>query len=1320
MRALLRGLACGRKVVEIPVGELLLAYAGAHPRWTLDASVAAALRNLLRPLPLEVKPQWALRPHQVEGYCWLMARAASGMGCVLADSMGLGKTRQAIAYLYGVRAGLQMKDGMSNKLGSHSTPALRSVDVKWKRALILAPAMLVAGDQSVWQNELSEAMAMWCEPLRVWQWHRERKNDLHEEVHKEGSKVGLLDCFDVVLTSYDSFLQNQDQFLKEAWTCVILDEAQTIKNHGSQIAAAVKCLASAPFRLALTGSPIENSLDDIHSLLQFVEPDLAGSLQDFRHRFAANEERQASLRNVLRFVTLRREASDAVQMVSKEVVEVPVCMTPDQAKLYRELQEKTAAVEISAYKRMSELELLCTHPWCYARTQTGEDIADDTERVRRIGMIKLPVPERFRRQAKEQDIQDSGKLVAIFKILRGIIARREKVLVFFCRTTTSELLAALMEREFGVRPGVLRGDTTHGEREKILRDFKAEFVPGDLQSHILLLSVWVGAVGLNLPEARWVVHAERVWNPALERQATSRAHRLTSRLPVKAYCLFTEETIEARKRDVLSFKHHLSTKVIRALDAELDDEHGACNEGEDTAQSLEKIISGEISEYSRVDDSLDVDEYGAVHRDPDEDESDDTDGSERETTQCGLNKTGMPKAGTAKNRGLYPNLAKLRPAQLKLPLVGKYGDPRDPELWDWYAVQGRKELHERAPAMSTASLRHIQDPLAAPQALEKQRKRELNMPFMSRQSRIQDARERNDHVLTLELDKNVSCRLFVPEELRGHFHEEGDVFRLRPAWHGESPFPIFTPSSGRSAVDDEVGMLDLSSTMVDAKGNPLRFLQIVAVRPSEVENYRMTAPFFVVMELPTCITSQHIHYGAMKPEGLGVGCARHWLVRLAVTLQSDYVFMLDDSVQAWRGVTLVDDPDPLFDVPPGPLATFKPIPMAQVLQYLAEPSFMSEQMPQLVAMGFARCAPEMKRARRAFCRSHIYSAYLLNIRKVHADELNFRQNLFIWEDFVFNIRAHDVVKCQRFAMMKRCFRSGGCSAQLAQTKKPFVRSSHITRMSGQEILAEALGEQRAQSTAEEGPQIMTFGNAVPDLWVMKWLDCSSKFGVAYILSDRSTGFHFKDRTKIVLVPDGTRFDYYYVVRQNQEKTEIRTTHSWEDYPEELKKKVALLRHFKNNMLMDILEKKDGATTGESSLQLAGAEKRVVYDPGQAPFVKWWTRNDHAMKFHLSNEIVHTVFFNQTKTEVLISSKSHTVTCVAASPARAETVTAACAEGATEAAPAETLALGKLPPRVVVMPLLATPGPLPTDSSTAATAMQDLMDLQRGGLKVNWS
>jgi len=161
---------------------------------------------------------------------------------------------------------------------------------------------------------------------------------------------------------------------------------------------------------------------------------------------------------------------------------------------------------------------------------------------------------------------------------------------------------------------------------------------------------------------------------------------------------------------------------------------------------------------------------------------------------------------------------------------------------------------------------------------------------------------------------------------------------------------------------------------------------------------------------------------------------------------------------------------------------------------------------------------------------------------------------------------------------------------------------------------------------------------MPEIWVTKWVDYASKYGVGYILSDASIGVYFNDSTKIILVPSGDFFDY--ITRRTPERAEERNTYSWENYPEELKKKVILLRNFKNYMVTDALERKDGASTGSSSLKPPAAKATGC---GQVPFVKKWTRNKHAIMFQLSNKTVQVIFFD--KTEAVLSSKSHTVTYV---------------------------------------------------------------------------
>mmetsp|Transcript_64108 Transcript_64108/g.111805 ORF Transcript_64108/g.111805 Transcript_64108/m.111805 type:complete len:936 (-) Transcript_64108:122-2929(-) len=195
------------------------------------------------------------------------------------------------------------------------------------------------------------------------------------------------------------------------------------------------------------------------------------------------------------------------------------------------------------------------------------------------------------------------------------------------------------------------------------------------------------------------------------------------------------------------------------------------------------------------------------------------------------------------------------------------------------------------------------------------------------------------------------------------------------------------------------------------------------------------------------------------------------------------------------------------------------------------------------------------------------------------------------------------------------------------------------------LLAGTTDDAAPSTGRQSSGEVVALPAQAPELWVTKWVDYSSKYGVGYILSDESIGVYFNDSTKIILCPEGDRFDY--ITRRTQDKPEIRTKHTFEDYPEDLKKKVTLLRHFRNYMLTDVLEKKDGATVGESSLPASLLSERranpVPHEPGQAPYVKKWTRNRHAIMFQLSNKIVQVIFFD--KTEAVLSSKSHMVTYV---------------------------------------------------------------------------
>lgn len=836
----------------------------------------------------------------------------------------------------------------------------------------------------------------------------------------------MLELFDVVVVSYESFLLNQDDFCKESWTCVVLDEAQAIKNRRAQVAEAIKKLSKAPFRLAITGTPIENSLEDLHSILQFVQPDCAGSVQAFRQRFTSTEQGNALLRKLVPFIALRRESGVAVKMVAKEETEVPVALVDIQRSLY----DCALGQQSPVCKRLKDAELVCTHPWCYATRASAE--------------VRSGLPQHLLGEAADQKISDSGKLEELFKILRGLLRCRQKVLVFFCRTITSDLVAALINREFGTEPGIIRGDTSGSERDRLIREFRTDPDIGAPHCQVLLLSVWVGAQGLNLPEARWAVHLERVWNPALERQATSRVHRITSKLPVKAYCLFTENTVEEHKRSVLVQKHKLSTHIIDSLDGD-DEEEG--EEFAGASSELHEVITGLASGrvQARGGDVCSDDDIMATPGD--EQEALGEDEESQDEPEETVSDQGREKL--RRDQSLHPSFEGLKPRTFKQPMKGKYGDPSDKQLWDWYVNQGQKEIHPKAFECSTAPL--------AKKIKERQAEGyHAASKFSSAPSRVHDPRLREDWEVKVDLG-GTTCRLFIPSGQRKFFETSGDGLRISAPKQGVLPFPIFMPSSSRSAMDAEVGMLDLTGTMVRENNDSLEYLQIVAVRPTEVEKYRASGPFFVVMELPCSQTCEHPHYGALPPEKLGIGSSRHWLMRLADALKTKYVFMMDDSVRAWRGVTLIGDQHSLFGHVPGKKAQFANVPLGQVLEHFAEPTFLSEEMPKCSVLGFGRFSPDLYRAKCAYRRGHVYSAFLLNVPKVlHEHGMNFNENLFVWEDLDFNLRVNDVCKCFRFVMIKKPYSSGGCSSHIARTENPYVRAPMLAKFSPEEIASEVM------------------------------------------------------------------------------------------------------------------------------------------------------------------------------------------------------------------------------------------------------------------------
>lgn len=469
--------------------------------WRVPARQAGYLRSTFEDAPLPTPDEIrlpalpegiSLRPYQETGFRWLSDLAARGLGGLLADDMGLGKTLQALALLAGRR-------------GPH---------------LVVCPASLV------W-NWSSEA-ARFFPKLRI----------LALAGSNRSNRAGLLKEIpdsDLVMTSYGILRREHRALAEQEWDCVLLDEAQHIKNPGSQNAKAAMSLR-ARARFVLSGTPLENSLRDLWSLYQFVLPGYLGSATEFRERYemplqasGASERRTLArrLRRRLAPYFLRREKREVLPELPPRIEQVlEVDLSPRQKRLYDQMQaaarsELDALLESggSASGRLQILTALLRLRQICCDTRllgdTGGDLSGGSE---------------------EDSFPTSGKLSALFELLGEATDAGHRVLVFSQFTTLLDLLEPLLrEREIGF----LRLDGSTRDRGSIVQGFQSPTGPP-----VLLLSLKAGGTGLNLTAADTVIHLDPWWNPAVEAQATDRAHRIGQDRVVTSIKLIARDTVE--------------------------------------------------------------------------------------------------------------------------------------------------------------------------------------------------------------------------------------------------------------------------------------------------------------------------------------------------------------------------------------------------------------------------------------------------------------------------------------------------------------------------------------------------------------------------------------------------------------------------------------------------------------------------------------------------------------------------------------------------------------------------------------------------------
>ena len=455
-----------------------------------------------------------LRPYQKQGVAWLHFLRANRFGGILADDMGLGKTVQVLGLLQGL--GLGTGDGRDLRDSRDSRDEGKRVGP----CLVVCPTSLVF-------NWVAEA-AKFTPGLRV----------LAIEGAQRQAALSRIPESDLVITSYALLRRDATWYRGLAFDTVVLDEAQHIKNRETQNAQAVKAIR-AQHKLVLTGTPMENSVLDLWSIFDFLMPGYLGSAQDFRERYegpivkSKDAAAQARLARRLKPFVLRRLKRDVAQDLPARIEQISLCdLTDDQASVYRELLSASRAqvMEAVGEQGLAKSRMIVLNALLRLRQVCCD-----------LRLLKLE---------GTQAAHASGKLELFGELLEEVLDGGHRVLVFSQFTQMLALIRERLDAE-GVSFCYLDGSTR--DRAAVVERFQS-----DATVPVFLISLKAGGVGLNLTGADTVIHFDPWWNPAVEDQATDRAHRIGQTRVVTSYKLITRGTVEekivrlqARKREMI-------------------------------------------------------------------------------------------------------------------------------------------------------------------------------------------------------------------------------------------------------------------------------------------------------------------------------------------------------------------------------------------------------------------------------------------------------------------------------------------------------------------------------------------------------------------------------------------------------------------------------------------------------------------------------------------------------------------------------------------------------------------------------------------------
>ncbi|MEH2005091.1 DEAD/DEAH box helicase [Nostoc sp.] len=476
----------------------------------LQELIGALTNNqAIAPLTTPVGFQGQLRPYQERGAAWLSFLERWGLGACLADDMGLGKTIQFIAFLLH----LKEQDALENP------------------TLLVCPTSVLGN----WEREVNK----FAPSLKILQYHGDKRP-------KGKAFLEVVKNHDLIVTSYSLLHRDIKSLQSVSWQIIVLDEAQNVKNPEAKQSKAVRQL-SATFRIALTGTPVENRLQELWSILDFLNPGYLGNKQFFQRRFAMPIEKYgdtaslAQLRSLVQPFILRRLKSDRdiiQDLPDKQEMTVFCGLTGEQAALYQQVVEQSL-VEIESAEGLQrrgmilalliKLKQICNHPAQYLKQATLEQ-------------------------------HDSAKLLRLEEMLEEVLAEGDRALIFTQFAEWGKLLKPYLEKQLGREIFFLYGSTSKKQREEMIDRFQHD----PQGPPIMILSLKAGGVGLNLTRANHVFHFDRWWNPAVENQATDRVFRIGQTRNVQVHKFVCTGTLEEKIHDMIESKKQLAEQVVGA------------------------------------------------------------------------------------------------------------------------------------------------------------------------------------------------------------------------------------------------------------------------------------------------------------------------------------------------------------------------------------------------------------------------------------------------------------------------------------------------------------------------------------------------------------------------------------------------------------------------------------------------------------------------------------------------------------------------------------------------------------------------------------